>query len=169
MYSYCKVLPTEQRTCIKYLRELWQFLRINGESRNGWPKVVILLEICAFWHEKIAMTYPRSRMNRLNDMTVSRISVRLGWYMHIYIHKYVYIYVYIYMHTYICIHISWCTKCLVWAFTKEWMGVSIYMYHIEEVYIYLYIDRYIHTPIKTCMLRPSILYNPAALKISILL
>ena len=62
-------LPTEQRTCIKYIRELSQFLRIKGESRNGWPKAVLLLEI---------FTCPRSRMNRLNDVTVSRISVRLG-------------------------------------------------------------------------------------------
>jgi hypothetical protein len=28
-------LPTEQRTCIKYIRELSQILRIKGESRNG--------------------------------------------------------------------------------------------------------------------------------------
>ena len=45
-------LSTEQRTCIKYVRVLSQFLRIKGESRNGWPKAVILLEMCAFWHEK---------------------------------------------------------------------------------------------------------------------
>ena len=38
-------LPTEQRTFIKYIRELSQFLRIKGESRNGWPKAVILLVI----------------------------------------------------------------------------------------------------------------------------
>ena len=30
--------------------------------------------------EKIEITCPRLRMNRLNDVTVSRISVRLGWY-----------------------------------------------------------------------------------------
>ena len=42
-------LPTEQRTCLKYIRELSLFLRIKGESRNGWAKAVILLEICAFW------------------------------------------------------------------------------------------------------------------------
>ena len=48
-----------------------QFLRIKGEGRNGWPKAVILLEICAFWHEIIEIICPRSRINRLNDVTVS--------------------------------------------------------------------------------------------------
>ena len=71
-------LPTEQRTCITYISELSQFLRIKGESRNGWPKAVILLEICAFGMKKIEITCPRSQMNRLNDVIVSRISVRLG-------------------------------------------------------------------------------------------
>jgi hypothetical protein len=72
-------LPREHRTCIKYIRELSTFLRIKGESRNGWPKAVMLLEIRAFWHKNNLITCPRSRMNRLNDVTVSRISVRLGW------------------------------------------------------------------------------------------
>ena len=71
-------LPTEQHTCIKYIHELSQFLRIKGESRNGWPKAVILLEMCALWYEKIEITCPRSQMNRLNGVTMSRISVRLG-------------------------------------------------------------------------------------------
>ena len=45
-------LPTEQRTCIKYISELSQFLRIKGENTGGWPKAVILLEMCASLERK---------------------------------------------------------------------------------------------------------------------
>ena len=48
-------LPTEQRTCIEYICELSQFPRIKGESRNGWLKAVILLEICAFGTKKMKL------------------------------------------------------------------------------------------------------------------
>jgi hypothetical protein len=52
-------LPTEQRTCIEYICELSQFPRIKGESRKiGWPKAVILLEICAFGTKKLKLHVP---------------------------------------------------------------------------------------------------------------
>ena len=39
----------------------------------------VAVKFVLFWHGIIEMTCPRSQMNRLNDVTVSRISVRLGW------------------------------------------------------------------------------------------
>ena len=68
----------EQRNCIECICKMSQFPRIKGESSNGWPKAVILLEICALGTTFFEITCTRSQINRLNDVTVSRISVRLG-------------------------------------------------------------------------------------------
>ena len=98
-------LPTEQRTCIKYISELSQFLKIKGESRNDRPKAIILLEMYAFWHEKIEITCPRSRMNRLNDVT---------WQCHVFPWDWV-VYVYVCLCMRVCMYVSVCVCVCVYS------------------------------------------------------